>query len=42
MDLRRPPDELITWIKMWMATEERKEIARKTRRGVGHHGISPT
>ena len=33
LDLRRPPDELIAWIRMWISKEERKEIVRKTRRG---------
>ena len=26
LDLKRPPDELVAWIKMWIAKEERREI----------------
>jgi len=29
LDLKRPPDELVAWIKMWIAKEEKREIARK-------------
>ena len=39
LDLRRPSDELIAWIKMWIAKEESKEIVRKSRRGK-LHGLS--
>ena len=33
LDLKRPPDELVAWIKMWTAKEEKREIARKMKRG---------
>ena len=33
LDLKRPPDELVAWIKMWIAKEEKREIARKMKRG---------
>ena len=33
LDLKRPPDELVAWIKMWIAKEEKREIARKMQRG---------
>ena len=33
IDLRRPPDELVAWIKTWISKEERKEIRRKMARG---------
>ena len=33
LDLKRPPDELVAWIKMWIVKEEKREIARKMKRG---------
>ena len=33
LDLKKPPDELVAWIKMWISKEERKEIRRKIGRG---------
>ena len=33
IDLRKPPDELVAWIKTWISKEERKEITRKIGRG---------
>jgi len=33
IDLRKPPDELVSWIKTWISKEERKEIVRKIGRG---------
>ena len=29
----KPQDELVAWIKMWIAKEEKREIARKMKRG---------
>ena len=33
LDLKHPPDELVAWIKTWIAKEERQELRRKLARG---------